>query len=61
MRRPTAVHDRHAAIRALTFSVFSGLLVVVASRDIGYGLVAFVTVFLGFGSYEILLGRQIGP
>ena len=39
---------------------FVGLLVVVASRDIGYGLVAFVTVFLGLGGYAVLHGRQLG-
>jgi hypothetical protein len=52
--------DRDGALRALTVVVFIGLLVIVASRDIGYGLIAFVTVFLGFGGYEVLHGKQLG-
>ena len=54
MRLPSPVVDRHAAIRALTVAVFCGLLVVVATRDMGYGLIAFVTVFLGFGGHSVL-------
>jgi hypothetical protein len=60
MGRPNRYDDRHGAIRALAVAVFSGLLIVVATRDAGYGVVAFVTVFLGFGGYEVLVGRQIG-
>jgi hypothetical protein len=47
------------AIEVLAVAVFIGLLVVVASRDVGDGLIAFVTVFLGFGGFEVLHGRQI--
>jgi hypothetical protein len=53
--------DRDGTLRAVAAAVFVGVLVVVASGDVGYGLIAFVTVFLGFGDYEVLrLGRQIG-
>ena len=60
MRLPTR-DDRDGVSRVLAIAVFVGLLVVVASRDVGYGLIGFVTVLLGFGGYEVLrLGRQIG-
>ena len=53
--------DRDGTLRGLAAGVFVGVLVVVASGDVGYGLIAFVTVFLGIGGYEVLrLGRQIG-
>jgi hypothetical protein len=45
-------------MRALAVAVFSGLLVVVATRDMGDGLIAFVTMFLLFGGYEVLLARH---
>jgi hypothetical protein len=48
-------------MRALAVAVFGGLLVVVATRDMGDGLIAFVTVLLLFGGYEVLLARHARP
>ena len=58
MRQSSSDVDRHAAMRAFAVAVFSGLLVVVATRDMGYGLIAFVAAFLLFGGYEVLLARH---
>lgn len=61
MRQSGTDVDRHAAMRALAVAVFGGLLVVVATRDMGDGLIAFVTVLLLFGCYEVLLARHARP
>jgi hypothetical protein len=40
--------DRAQVIKAFAVAVFAGLLAFVGTRDLGYGLAAFVIVFLGF-------------
>jgi hypothetical protein len=37
-----------------------GLLAGIGTRDLGYGLGAFVIVFLGFGGYEFITERRCG-
>ena len=59
MRESNRDDDRHGGIRAVALGVFTGLLIVVVTQDMGYGLIASVAVFLGVGGYEVLLGRQI--
>jgi hypothetical protein len=50
--------NRQSAIGALAAAIFIGLLAAVGTFNIGYGLAAFVIVFLGFGGWEFLQGRR---
>ena len=50
--------DRKQVVRAFTAAVFVGLLVFVATRDLGYGVVAFVIALLGWGGWEVLTKRR---
>jgi hypothetical protein len=54
----TGVVDRQQAIKVLVVAVFVGLLAGIGTLNVGYGLGAFVIVFLGFGGWEFLQGRR---
>jgi hypothetical protein len=48
---------RQQAIKVFAVAVFIGLLAAVGTLNVGYGLGAFVIVFLGFGGWELLTKR----
>src|SRR5262245_27439615 len=50
--------DRQAILKVFVVAVFIGLLAGIVTLNSGYGLGAFVIVFLGFGGYEILQGQR---
>jgi hypothetical protein len=50
--------SRQQAIKVFAVAVFVGLLVGVGTTNVGYGLAAFVIVFLGWGGYELLTERR---
>ena len=50
--------NRNQSIRVFAVAAFIGLLAGVGTLNVGYGLAAFVIVFLGFGGYEVLSGRR---
>jgi hypothetical protein len=53
-------HPRAQAIKMVGVAVFVGGLAGIATLDIGYGLAAFVIVFLGFGGYGFIAERRPG-
>jgi hypothetical protein len=50
--------DRQSASSAFAVALLVGLLVAVATFDVGYGLAAFMIALLGVGGYEAFFGRQ---
>ncbi len=52
------VMDRQLASSAFAVALLVGLLVAVATFDVGYGLAAFMVALLGVGGYEAFFGRQ---
>ena len=46
--------DRQQIIKVCAIAMFVCVLALVATRDLGYGLAAFVIAFLGWGGYEVL-------
>ena len=52
--------SREQAIKVFAVAVFVGGLAGLATLDIGYGLAAFVIVFLGWGGYEFITERRRG-
>jgi hypothetical protein len=52
--------DRQLILRVFAVAVLIGLLAGVGTLDFGYGLGAFVIVFLGFGGYEFITMQRGG-
>jgi hypothetical protein len=45
--------NRKQDIKTFAVALFAGLLAGVGTLNVGYGLAAFVIVFLGFGGWEL--------
>ena len=52
--------SRHSILRVFQVAIFAGLLAGTGTMDLGYGLGAFVIVFLGWGGHEVITKQRGG-
>ena len=50
--------SHHSKMRVFEVAILGGLLAGFGTMDLGYGLAAFVIVFLGFGGWKFLTERH---